>query len=219
MPSQQRLDQIRDLVNQWEQLVGFGTTVTDWMVSEMADAMDYGGLGHAITSLYDVGQYMTQHIGDPSDGSHLWANTSANAMHWAKWGMNSNEYNRKLEEYDSGFRSLTGQAAPQDIVERALHDHQGTMTMGQFETWLLAQDAIKNTYGWLKFGLDFQQFQTQKLQMRTQFGRDLTDEEATAQLRYHHAAQGGNVGVSAQPTLGQAEKKQAQTGVSGSVVR
>jgi hypothetical protein len=219
MPSQQRLDQIRDLVNQWEQLVGYSTTVTDWMVGEMADSMTYGDLDHAITSLYDVGRYMSFHVGDPSSGSATWSSANANAMPWAKYGMSPTEYNRKLEEYDSGFRSLTGQAAPQDLVDRALHEHQGTMTMGQFETWLQTQESIKQQYGWLRYGLDFNQFQTQKLSMRTGFGRDLTDAEAVTQLQYHHAAQGGNVGVAAQQTLGQAEKKQAQTGLSGSVVR
>jgi hypothetical protein len=214
-----RLVQIRDLVNQWEQLVGFSTTVPDWMVNEMADSMSYGGLDHAISSLYDVGRYMSFHVGDPARGDTLWSQAHADAMPWARFGMTSTEYDSKLESYDTSFRTLTGQNAPQDLIDRALHEHQGTMTGAQFENWLLAQDSIKNTYGWLKYGLDFQQFQTQKLQMRQQFGRELSDAEATTQLQYLHAAQGPNVSAAAQQTLGQVEKKQAQTGVSGSVVR
>ena len=213
MASQQRQDQIRDLVNQWEQLVGYSIQVPDWAVSEMAGTLE-------VANLFDVGQYMGRHQRDASqDPGALFVPEWYGMMPWAKFGMSSAEYNRKLSEYDSGFRALTGQMAPQDLVERALHEHQGAMTMGQFETWLMTQDAIKNQYGWLKYGLDFQQFQTQKLQMRAGFGRELTDAEATAQLQYHHAAQGGNVGVTAQQTLGQVEKKQAQTGVGGSVVR
>ena len=219
MTAQLRLDQIRDLVNRWEEQVGFSVTVADWMINEMADALDYGGLGHAITTLYDVGQYMVQHIGDPSTGSTLWDSSKAAAMPWARYGMSSTEYDAKLSAFDSTFRTLTGQSAPADVVERALHQHQGTMTGQQFETWLLTQDAIKNQYGWLKYGLDFQQFQTQKLNMRTQFGRELSDQEAVTQLQYHHAAQGANMGVGVQPTLSQAERKQTQIGLSANVVR
>lgn len=219
MASQMRLDQIRDLINQWEQLVGFAVTVADWMINEMADNMNYAAQGHAITTLYDVGRYMSYHIGDPARGDTLWDPVNAVAMPWAAWGMSATEYNSKLGAWDTAFRTLTGQSVSRDWLDQALTQHQGTMTGQQFETWLLTQDAIKNQYGWLKYGLDFQQFQTQKLQMRTGFGRDLTDEEAVTQLRYHHAAQGPNVAVTAQQTLGQQERKQAQTGISGSVVR
>jgi len=214
MPSQMRLDQVRDLVNQWEQLVGFSILVPDWAVGEMADHVDQ------VSTLYDVGQYMSHHQRQPwQDPGALFVPEWYAAMPWAQWGMSSTEYNSKLNAFDSTFRTLTGQGAPPDVVDRALHEHQGTMTGAQFETWLMAQDAIKNQYGWLKYGLDFQQFQTQKLQMRTQFGRDLSDAEAAAQLQYHHAAQGPSMGVSVQPTLTQAERKQTQVGLSANVVR
>lgn len=218
MPSQTRLDQVRDLVNQWEQLVGFSVQIPDWMVSEMADVTNYAGVSK-ITSLFDVGRYMTVHIGDPKTGSLLWPTDQAAAMPWAKYGMSSAEYGSKLESFDTSFRTLTGQAAPQNLIDQALSEHQGSMTGQQFETWLLTQESVKQTYGWLKYGLDFNQFQQQKLQMRTQFGRDLSDAEAVTQLQYLHQAQGPNVGVAAQQTFSQLEKKQAQTGVSGSVVR
>src|SRR5215510_4681078 len=195
MPSQIRLDQIRDLVNQWEQLSGYSTTVADWMINEMADVLDYAGLGHAITTLYDVGQYMAQHIGDPARGDTLWATDKATAMPWAKYGLNAVQYDEHIGDYGSTFLRLTGQNAPQDLIDRALHEHGGTMKGAQFETWLMAQEGIKNAYGWLRYGMDFQQFQSQKLNMRTQFGRQLSDEEAVTQLRYHHAAQGASMGV------------------------
>ena len=214
MASQTRLDQIRDLRVQWEQLVGYSIEVPDWAVNEMADHPDQ------YATLFDFGQYMLRHQrGHGEDPGAYFVPEWYAAMPWAKWGMAPTEYNRKLEEYDSGFRVLTGQAAPQDLIDRALRDHQGSMTMGQFEVWVQTQEALRNQYGWLRYGLDFSQFQTQKLQMRTGFGRDLTDAEAVTQLQYHHAAQGASAGVGVQPTLTQAEKKQAQTGLSGSVVR
>lgn len=215
MASQTRVDQIRDLRTQWEQLVGYSIAVPDWAVSEMADNL-------SVASLFDFGQYMRQHqhlvaANDPH--AYFVPESYTLSMPWAQFGMSRTEYDSKLGAFDSTFRTLTGQTAPQDLIDRALHEHQGSMTGAQFNTWLLSQDAIKQQYGWLKFGLDFNQFQTQKLQMRTSFGRELTDAEAVTQLQYLHTSGGGNVSAAAQQTLSQVEKKQAQTGVSGSVVR
>jgi hypothetical protein len=212
MTSQNRLDQLRDLRDQWEQLVGYQFEIPDWAIQEMA-----GDPGRYQT-LYDVGQYMQAHAGYGS-GAFLWTPDRSAAMPWAKYGMSATAYATRVEGYDSTFRTLTGQAAPIDLVDTALREHEGTMTAAQFSTWLMAQDNIKNTYGWLRYGLDFQQFQTQKLQMRSSFGRDLTDQEAVTQLQYLHAAAGSNAGASVQPTFSQQEKKSAQVGVEGSVVR
>src|SRR5262249_8213510 len=193
MPAQMRLDQIRDLVNRWEEQVGFSVTVADWMINEMA-ATD------AVSTLYDIGQYMSRHIGDPARGDTLWATDKATAMPWAKYGLNAVQYDEHIGDYGSTFLRLTGQSAPQDLIDRALHEHGGTMKGAQFETWLMSQESIKNAYGWLRYGMDFQQFQSQKLSMRTSFGRDLTDEEAGTQLRYHHGTQGAGVGGGVPPT-------------------
>ena len=210
MTAQLRLDEIRDLANQWEQLAGFSFVIPDWMIGNMAD--DQKG----ISTLYDFGQYIAGQV----VAKVLTSPTAyGGMMPWIWYGMSATEYSSKLNAFDSTFRTLTGQSAPSDVIDRALHEHQGTMTGTQFETWVMAQDAIKNQYGWLKYGLDFQQFQTQKLQMRTQFGRDLSDQEAASLLQFHHAAQGPSMGVSAQPTLTQAERKQTQVGLSANVVR
>jgi hypothetical protein len=141
-------------------------------------------------------------------------------MPWAQWGMTATEYDTHISAFQAAFRQLTGQEAiPEDLLNRALAQNQGRMTGPQFETWLLTSDAIRQQYGWLKYGLDFQQFQTQKQQMASHFGRELSNEEGVAQLQYYHAAQGSNVSATAQPTISQQEKRQAEVGVSGSVVR
>ena len=209
--AQTRLDQIRDLVNQWEQLAGYSVSVSDWDVSAMAAEP-----GKYMT-LFDVGQFMQWY-----SGNLWWQSVPAGALDaipWAKYGMSALEYNTKFEAYDNSFLQLTGQNLTQDLLDQALKTHQGVMTGAQFNTWLMSQDSIKNTYGWLKYGLDFQQFQQQKLQMQTSFGGQLSDAEAVVQLQYAHAAQGPNVSVAAQQTLTQVEKKQAQTGVGQNVVR
>jgi hypothetical protein len=210
-PAQTRLDQIRNLVNEWEQLTGFTISFNDWAINEMA------GKPGEFETIYDIGRFAEIY-----SGSLWWQFIPEHALDkipWAKFGMSSTEYNAKLEAYDTAFQTLAGTSAPPDLVERALKEHQGVMSGSQFQTWLLAQDAIKNTYGWLKYGLDFEQFQAQKLQMRSSFGRDLSDAEAVTQLQYQHAAQGPNVSVAAAPTLSQQERRSANVGEAQSVVR
>src|SRR5215469_1834552 len=186
MAAQQRMDQIRNLVDQWEQLVGFSVEVPGWMIYEMADKQTSAGY---VTTLYDVGQYMLQHT-SPGPYNLVWMD--APFQPWAWYGMSAVEYQTKVESLNSSYLQLTGQNIPDDTLKTVLSQHQGSMTGAQLQTWLLSQANIKNTYGWLKYGLDFQQFQQQKQQMITQFGHQLTDQEAVTQLQFLHSAQGAN---------------------------
>jgi hypothetical protein len=214
MASQTRSSQIRDLVNQWEQLVGYSIEVPDWAVDEMSKHAD------KYASLYDVGQYMVAHQRTGGGASaDLFVPEWNSMMPWGKYGMNSAEYGARHESFDSSYRKLTGQNVPQDVIDRALKENQGAMTGAQFDTWLLNQDSIKQQYGWLKYGIDFQQFQTQKLQMEQQFGGKVSDQQAILQLQYLHAAQGADKSAAVTPTLTQIEKKQANVGAGQSEVR
>jgi len=213
MAAQQRMDQIRNLVDQWEQLVGFTVEVPGWMIFEMADQQTAAGY---VTTLYDVGRYMSAHTA-PGPYNLVWMDAAFQP--WAWYGMSAVEYHTKVESLNDTYLRLTGQNIPDDTLQAVLGQHQGSMTGAQLQTYLLSQANIKNTYGWLKYGLDFQQFQQQKQQMITQFGRELTDAEAVTQLQFLHAAQGPNVSAAVNPTLTQVEKKTAQTGINASVVR
>jgi hypothetical protein len=217
-PAQNRLDQIRDLVNQWEQLVGFSVTVPDWMVYEMSNQQTSAGF---VTSMFGVGQYMLAHTA-PGTYNLNWQD--APFQPWAWYGMSATEYNSKVDAFNNAYLQLTGQPLPAntgqgDLVDQALRQFQGSMSGPQFSTWLLGQDKIKDTFGWLKHGLDFQQFQQQKLTMNNSLGRTLSDAEAVTQLQFMHAAQGPNVSAASQQTLTQQEKKTAQVGVGQSEVR
>ena len=214
MATQARLSEIADLVTQWELLAGYAVQdIPQWAINDMADNKFID-----IANLYDVGQYMQHFV-----GSQPWQIHPAQGMpgQWAWFGMSATEYQTKLEAYDSTFMSLTGQNVPADLVDQALRQHQGTMTGAQFSTWLLNQASVKNTYGWLRFGLDFQQFQQRKLDMQSAFGTNyyLSDAQAVAQLTYLHAAQGANVSAAVQPTLTQVERKQVSQGPAQSEVR
>lgn len=209
--AQTRLDQIRDLVNQWEALTGYTIQFNDWAIGEMA------GKPGEFQTLYDIGKFAQIY-----SGSMWWQFIPSGAldnMPWAKYGMSATEYSAKVSGYDAAFTQLTGQSLPQDMIDQALKQERGTMTAAQFTTWLMNQDSIKNTYGWLKYGLDFNQFQTRKLEMQNEFGRPVGDQEAVGLLTTLHAAQGPNMSVGVSPTLTQQERKQANVGVGQSVVR
>ena len=197
--------------------MGYSIQVPDWAVGEMADHPD------RYETLYDVSQYMVGHqrtgAGESRAGGvgAYFVPEWFAAMPWAQFGMTLTEYDTHLAAFNSSFRQLTGVDAPQDIITQALAQNQGRMSGPQFESWLLAQENIKQQYGWLRYGLDFQSFQQQKLQMRQGLGRDLTDAEAVAQLQYRHTAQGRDLMAVARPQGQQQQKGTAA--ISGSVVR
>lgn len=207
--NQERLTQLQDLVNQWEQLVGFSATVSDSILAAMAK-------NNAISDIYDVAQYLKQNMGG------AWGNMQQQP--WAWYGLSAAEYNSKLSSFDSVWRDLTGQALGSNdgvgnLIDQAFKQSGGQMSSTQFQTWLLSQDSIKNTYGWLRYGLNFNQFQQQKLSWQTAFGGTLSDAEGVQQLQYDKAAQGPNMAIAVQPTFTQQERKQATVGISGSVAR
>lgn len=206
---QYRVAQIQDLVNQWKSLVGFSVSVSDQLEANMAN-------NYTITDIYDVGQYMKANMGS------AWSSMSSQP--WAWYGMSATEYNSKLSSYRSTWSQLTGTELPANdgngnIVDQALKQYQGQMSDTQFQQWLMSQDSIKNTYGWLKYGLNFDQFQQQKLGMNLSFGRTLSDTEGVTQLQYLHSATGPSMAIANQPTFTQQERKQANVGISGSVAR
>lgn len=211
---QDRITQITQLADQWNMATGFAFKIPDWAMKEMMTSAH-------VMSLYDFGQYMFGHMqgAGHTGGAYFIPADYAASYPWAQYGLDETQYHGAVMAFDNTFMSLTGQAATQDLIDQALHVHQGQMTGPQFQTWLLSQDKIKNTYGWLKYGLDFNQFQTQKLQMRTQFGRDLDNSEAVTQLQYLHSASGPNMAVQVNPTFSQQEKRQAQIGPTQSEVR
>lgn len=224
--SQIRTDQIRDLVNQWEQLVGYQVPVPDWAIDEMANkgwiagAFAGPGLIGRVSTLFDVGDWMTNHLGASVGGAAIWNGEQAAAMPWAKFGLSSTQYYSLNDSYSSIYASLTG-TGPTSIVpfETLLANNRGVLTSATIQQALTSDKQLQATYGWLKYGLDFQQFQTQKLNMTTSFGRSLSDQEAVVQLQYLHQAQGSNQSAGVTPTLTQQERKQAQVGVGQSEVR
>lgn len=226
--------QLDDLRNQWEALTGFRATVQDWQLVEMANSAAYQSgpaspiqvsIGHTIATLFDFGQYMKAHVNPTGDaygaltiGQDVYQN-----MPWAFYGLKPEEYASQATTFATEYKKVTGQDISASALGSAFDSMKdstgGLLTGSEYAQRLMQDQNIQKTYGWVKYGYDYNQFQQQKIQMRSLFGRDLSDQEATTQLQYLHAAQGGNHEVTAQTQQSQGQRKQAEQGVSGSVIR
>lgn len=190
--------------------LGWQLDIPQWAIQDMA--------GQGLTTAFDIGQYLAGHVG--TDGAHFVKPDFLTNMPWMAYGMNAASYNQSLLSLNATWTQMTGQTkVPDQILSQTLSQYKGQIAGAQFRDFLMTLDNIKNTYGWLRYGLDYQAFQQQKLQMRSQFGEQLTDQQAVVQLQYLHTAQGSNQSASAQPTFSQVEKRQAEVGVGQSEVR
>lgn len=237
-----QLTQLQDLRNQWEGLAGYATQVPDWMLLEMANATTgyqsssaspiSVSISGPITSLAQFGQYMLAHVntGGAATGALTIGSDLYKAMPWAFYGLTSDQYQQQATTFATEYKKLTGQAIPSDQLTKAFQGAAGTvgaeygtgalLTGSEYAQQLMNDANIKKTYGWVSYGMDFNQFQQQKLQMRQSFGTDLTDQQAVTQLQYLHAASGATMQATARmSTSGQQSQQSASQGASGSVIR
>src|SRR5205807_2471700 len=154
---QSRLDQIRDLVNQWEQLVGFAYNVPDWAVNDMASNPN-------VMNLFQIGQYMRR--AQAPAGQRWSIPFDPTRYPWAIFGMNLTEYQSRLQGYSTEFIRLTGQNITPQLFEEFMHASGGNAGPGDFAELIRNRADMIQQFGWLRYGLDHDQFNQQKLQMR-----------------------------------------------------
>jgi hypothetical protein len=212
------LTQIHNLIDEWEALTGYSTinfVNVDWVVLDMAN--------NGISTVKQVGQWMFQHdpaeVGRDIPGATLVPRGLYQRMPWAFWGLNQDQWNTVYADLSTTWAQMTGQRGGIPEYWLGIAMNKG-LTGGQLSAWMRNDPAFYGAYGWLRYGLDYTQFQQQKLQMRNTFGTDLlTDQQAIQQLQYLHTAQGADVQSRVQQTLTQVEKQAAQTGISGAQIR
>lgn len=115
------------------------------------------------------------------------------------------EQQRRLEakpQMQADYFALTGQQAGDDMINKSLDQFQ---TPAQFAASLHTNQQVLDAHGWIKFGLDYQAFRSQKESFSAQFGHKVTDEEALNQLQNAHQFATG-------PTVGQAGAAPAKAG-------
>ena len=188
----------------WENLVGYSVEPSAAQLLQLANQ---GAL-----TLADFGKYMAT---QPNAAAAV-----AN-MPWANYGLTKDEYAATAAIFGTTFKQVTGQDIAPAALAKAFsnpNDPTGTnlLTGSQYQQQLMNDTAIQNTYGWVKYGLNYSQWQQQKLSFQGSFGRTLNDAEAATVLQYTKAASGSNMGVTAKQT---GQQTQQPAGVGGSVVR
>lgn len=195
-----------DFRNQWEALSGYALSVPDDVLVKVYQS----GMPNTLA-------LFANHLMGTGWLPQIWKDTQP----WLQYGINFDQYQSQAGTFATEYKKITGQDISSDDLTKAFGSLKdvtgGLLTASEYGQQLQNDLNIQKTYGWVKYGLDFQQFQQQKLQMRQSFGRDLTDQEASTQLQYLHAAQGGSHEVTAQPQ--QQQQAKPQPGVGGSVVR
>jgi hypothetical protein len=198
-------NELLDLKAQFEQLDGYNLDISNDSLFHMAN--------HHVQSLLDFGQSVSR-----------WAGLGDRP--WAAYGLSQSQYQSTLNSYSTVWNQLTGGplfvGSPGPDYANAIRVQtalQKGLSSSDFQNQLIQDASMQQAYGWIKYGLNFQQFQQQKLSMQATFGATLTDAQGVQQLRYLHTAQGADVGARQQQTLTQIEKQAAQVGISGAQVR
>lgn len=193
------------MIDIFEQQTGYQVPITSAQMLGMVNA--------GVETLHDVGQFVATNLSGPFA-------SVLGTMPWAQYGLDKDTYAATAGTFGTEYKKITGQ----DITKDALHQAflsppaagGGIMTGSQYAQQLMNDKAIQNTYGWVKYGLDYASWTQQKLSSQTAYGRSINDAEAATLLQYGKAASGGSYSVTAKQT-GQQTQQPATAG--GSVVR
>lgn len=187
----------------WEQQTGYHFNVTDAILAAIAKA------GNVFTER-DLARALMAYV---PTGFGTWNN-----MPWAAYGIDSDTYRASVLSFGSIYRQLTGQAADPatSYVDAAL---AAGMTAGEYQQMLMSDAAMQEKFGWLKHGLNYEEFKMKKAEYRISFGAELSDAQAISQLTYLHATQGADRSAAVKPLPSRWQTDPAAVGISESTVR
>lgn len=195
-------------VDLWEQSTGYQVPITSNDMLMMANA--------GLETQHDLGQWF-------ANGANVGDNRFAaviQTMPWAQYGLDKDTYTSMATTFGTEYTKVTGQNITADALKQAFQNPRdptgGLLDASQYAQQLMNDVNIQNTYGWVKYGLDYAAWTQQKLQLQTSFGGPgaIQDSQAATILQYNKAATGATASVTAKQT-----GQQAPVGVGGSVVR
>lgn len=196
---------LSDLRNQFESLIGYTQSISTKMLLAMANSK--------VLTLRDFGSFADAHA--------VKYGVKLDSYPWAKYGLEKDQYNSISSVFSVEYQKVTGTSISPSALQQAFRNPQapggGLLTGSQYQQQLMQDANIQKTFGWVKYGMDYSQWQQQKLSMRTELGRDIKDSEAATLLQYQTQAKGSNQNAVArvpqqQPSVGAA-------GIGQSVIR
>lgn len=202
---QELRNEIEDLEHQWEVDAGFPIAIQAGTLAKMAKS--------GVVTYRDFSQYLWNNNLIPPQ---LKASSP-----WIGFGVSQDQWNSTMSDFSNSWFEMTGQnldTTPQsaqfkDITRAILRGESAS----QWMTKLQNDTNMQKQYGWLKFGMNFQQFQQYKVGQRLAFGKDLSNEEALKAYQFDQPAQGRTFSgsVAASP----ASQKQGPAGADLTTVR
>lgn len=205
---QNSLDALKDT---WEKNTGYTFVVPDWAMLNMAS---YG-----FSTIQEFGSFVTGQIAPFVTGN---ANLNL-LMPWAQYGLTKDTYGALATSYGTEYQKLTGQTLDAAGLQKAftsVKDPTGNnfLSASQYATQLQQDQNVQNTYGWVKYGLDYNQFQQHKASMAQAFGGTPTDAQGVQALQFWKQNASATAEVRAAPAS-QAKNAPATPGDAQSVIR
>ena len=202
---------VRDLRDRWQALTGYMYALNDGDLYNLAHS-------HAAT-LADVSKYIVSASGTNEGPSGIFTQQP-----WALYGLAKDSYVGLATTYGTEFKKLTGQDISSDALQSAFTKVKdptgaGFLSGSQYAQQLQSDTNMQNTYGWLKYGMDYSQFQQHKLGMTAAFGGTPTDAQATQALSYWHQNASATAEVRAQTQTPGQQQKAPSPGEAQSVIR
>jgi hypothetical protein len=196
-------NQLEALKDHWGALVGYVYEPTKSEMLIMANLSAVGAGEKGVATIHDFGQWM-------------WRQGTFSGMPWAALGIERQQYDSLFQSYGNIYETLTGQKLDPHLAAGQTNFWFDSMTqkMGgtEFRASLMHNENLQKTYGWLKHGMTYDDFQLQRQQMRMAFGHDLSNDEAVQQLTYFKRAQGADFSVSQKPSPQQQQREPAGAG-------
>jgi hypothetical protein len=161
---------LQQMEHDYEATNNYRVTVSDAQMIDMAH--------NGINTAYGFAAYMWGSM-PPSDQQ---------AMPWAQFGMSHDAYAQVVSSYGDLAAKYLGPDAGLDpaFLASSLSKTQGRMDLAAFQQQLSTDKNIEKAYGWVKYGMTYQDFTNFKQDSQRSFGA-LTNDQAVNVLKDQHA--------------------------------
>jgi len=186
-------NELTGLENQLNQLGAYHFNLTQDQLAAMAR--------QGITSMFEFAQQAFQ---------FLPAQDQANQP-WLQFGLSHAQFDTTTLGYIDLIQQMTGQKPTPDQIKQALLSSKGQSNPQHWKEQFISDAGNQKAYGWIKYGLSYEEFHTWAAQQSSKFGKELSQEEAVTWLDEERKKQvepppGGSKEIQAQPVVAPSQK-------------